>query len=158
MTRSGFDSYGLVNYDSYKSKSLHWMRSKFIGSNRPCLKWEKTIIDIPSLSKDIYPLQSHFEPGRIFWPGSHPTLGANKRRQKWKGRLRTKVQRLRKSSKKEDLDWGHVRKLWQRLCESHIKKRKKEKKRKLPTLKGRSRINEGECLLSIGKTKEVSIK
>jgi hypothetical protein len=29
---------------------------------------------------------------------------------------------------------------------------------KLPTLKGRSKIKEKECLLSIGKTKEVSIK
>ena len=36
--------------------------------------------------------------------------------------------------------------------------KKKEKKRKLPTLKGRSKIKEGECLLSLGKTKEVSIK
>jgi hypothetical protein len=26
----------------------------------------------------------------------------------------------------------------------------------LPTLKGRSKIKEGECLLSLGKTKEVS--
>jgi len=40
---------------------------------------------IPSLSKDIYPLQSPFEPARIFLflkktlLGSHPTLGANKR-------------------------------------------------------------------------------
>ena len=51
MTCSGFGSYGLVNHDSYKSKSLHQMRSKFIGSNRPCLKQEKAIFDIPSLSK-----------------------------------------------------------------------------------------------------------
>ena len=29
-------------------------------------------------------------------------------------------------------------------------------KKKLPTLKGRSKIKEGECLLSLGKTKEVS--
>jgi hypothetical protein len=36
--------------------------------------------------------------------------------------------------------------------------KKKEKKRKLPTLKGRSKIKEGECLLSLGKTKKVSIK
>jgi hypothetical protein len=39
-----------------------------------------------------------------------------------KRRLRTKVQRLRESSKKEDIDWEHVRKLWERLCESHKKK------------------------------------
>ena len=31
-----------------------------------------------------------------------------------------------------------------------------KKRRKLPTLKGRSKIKEGECLLSLGKTKEVS--
>jgi hypothetical protein len=55
MTRSGFSGYGLVKHDSYKSKSLHWMRSKFIGSNRPCLKWEKAIFDIPSLAKDYIP-------------------------------------------------------------------------------------------------------
>jgi hypothetical protein len=66
MTCSGFGSYGIVNHDPYKSKSLHWMRSKFIGSNRPCLKWEKAIFNIPSLSKDIYPLQSPFKPNRIF--------------------------------------------------------------------------------------------
>ena len=48
MTCSGFSSYGLVNDDSYKSKSLHWMRSKFIGSNRHCLKWEKAIFVILS--------------------------------------------------------------------------------------------------------------
>jgi len=40
--------------------------SKFIGSNQPCLKWEKAIFDIPSLSKDIYHLQTYFEPDRIF--------------------------------------------------------------------------------------------
>jgi hypothetical protein len=28
----------------------------------------------------------------------------------------------------------------------------------LPTLKGKSKIKEGECLLNLGKTKEVSIK
>jgi len=39
-----------------------------------------------------------------------------------------------------------------------LKKKGKKKERKLPTLKGRSKIKEGECLLSIGKTKEVSIK
>ena len=33
---------------------------------------------------------------------------------------------------------------------------KKKEKRKLPTLKGRSKIKEGECLLSLGKIKEVS--
>jgi hypothetical protein len=33
---------------------------------------------------------------------------------------------------------------------------KKKRRRKLPTLKGRSKIKEGECLLSLGKTKEVS--
>ena len=44
----------------------------------------------------------------------------------------------------------HVRKLWERLCESHIYKKK------LPPLKGRSKIKEGEYLLSLGKTKEVS--
>jgi hypothetical protein len=35
-------------------------------------------------------------------------------------------------------------------------KKKKKKRRKLPTFKGRSKIKEGECLLSLGKTKEVS--
>jgi hypothetical protein len=34
--------------------------------------------------------------------------------------------------------------------------KKKKKRRKLPTLEGRSKIKEGECLLSLGKTKEVS--
>jgi hypothetical protein len=34
--------------------------------------------------------------------------------------------------------------------------KKKGRRRKLPTLKGRSKIKEGECLLSLGKTKEVS--
>ena len=33
---------------------------------------------------------------------------------------------------------------------------KKKRRRKLPTLKGRSKIKEGECLLSLGKTKGVS--
>jgi hypothetical protein len=51
----GVGSYGLVNHDSYKSQSLHWMRSKFIGSNRLCLKWENAIFDIPSLSKNYIP-------------------------------------------------------------------------------------------------------
>jgi hypothetical protein len=60
------------------------MRSTFIGSNRSYLKREKAIFDIPSLSKDIYSLQTHFEPDRIFHLkkprlGSHPTLEANKR-------------------------------------------------------------------------------
>jgi hypothetical protein len=31
-------------------------------------------------------------------------------------------------------------------------------KKNLPTLKGRSKIKEGECILSLGKTKKVSIK
>jgi hypothetical protein len=31
-------------------------------------------------------------------------------------------------------------------------------KKKLPPFKGKSKIKEGECLLSLGKTKEVSIK
>ena len=85
MTCSGFGSYGLVNHDSYKSQSLHWMRSKFIGFNRPCLKWEKAIFDIPSLSKNYILCSPIFEPGEIFsfkkkpWLGSHPTLGANER-------------------------------------------------------------------------------
>jgi hypothetical protein len=30
------------------------------------LKWEKAIFDTPSLSKCIYPLQTNFEPDRIF--------------------------------------------------------------------------------------------
>jgi len=34
--------------------------------------------------------------------------------------------------------------------------KEKKTRRKLPTLKGRSKIKEGECLLSLGKTKEVS--
>jgi len=34
--------------------------------------------------------------------------------------------------------------------------KKKRRRRKLPTLKGRSKIKEGEFLLSLGKTKEVS--
>jgi len=37
-----------------------------------------------------------------------------------------------------------------------VKAIKKKRKRKLPTLKGRSKIKEGEYLLSLGKTKEVS--
>ena len=40
---------------------------------------------------------------------------------------------------------------------THIYKKNREK-RKLPTLKGRSKIKEGECLLNLGKTKEVLIK
>jgi hypothetical protein len=48
------------------------MMSKFIGSNQPCLKWEKAIFDIPSLSKDIYPLQTHFEPDKIFFFKKNP--------------------------------------------------------------------------------------
>jgi hypothetical protein len=66
MTCSGFSSYGLVNHDSYKSKSLHWMRSKFIGSYRPCLKRENAIFVILSHFLKYYPLQSHFEPGKVF--------------------------------------------------------------------------------------------
>jgi hypothetical protein len=31
--------------------------------------------------------------------------------------------------------------------------KKKGRRRKLPTLKGRSKIKEGECLLSLGKTR-----
>ena len=155
MTCNGLSSYGLANQGSCKSKSLHWTMSKFIGSHRPCLKWEKAILDIPSLSKEIYPLQSisnliKYSFKKKPWPGSHPTLGANKRRQKWKGMFRTKVQCLRKSSKKEDLDLGHIRKIWERLCEKNTWN--------LPPLEGRSNIMEREFLLSIGKTKEVSIK
>jgi hypothetical protein len=41
---------------------------------------------------------------------------------------------------------------------THIYIKKNREKRKLPTLKGRSKIKEGECLLSLGKTKKVSIK
>jgi hypothetical protein len=41
-------------------------------------------------------------------------------------------------------------------CEKGYVKAIKKKKRKLPTLKGMSKIKEGECLLSLGKTKEVS--
>jgi hypothetical protein len=52
MACSEFGSYGLANHDSYKSKSLHQRRLKFIDSNRPCLKWEKAIFVISSLSKD----------------------------------------------------------------------------------------------------------
>jgi hypothetical protein len=37
-----------------------------------------------------------------------------------------------------------------------VKAIKKKRRRKLPTLKGRSKIKEGECLLSLGKTKGVS--
>jgi len=55
MTCSGFNSYGLVNHNFYKSKSLHRMRSKFISSNWPCLKWENVIFVIPSLSKNYIP-------------------------------------------------------------------------------------------------------
>jgi len=66
MTCSGFSSYGLVNHVSYKSKQLHWMRSKFIGSNRTCLKWGKVIFVILSHFLKYYPLQSHFEFDRIF--------------------------------------------------------------------------------------------
>jgi hypothetical protein len=103
MICNGFSSYGLANQGSCKSKSLHWTRSKFIGSHRPCLKWEKGhlcfilsqywkyIICNPILSLIEYSFQK--KPRR----GSHPTLGANKRRQKWKGRVRTKVQHLRES-------------------------------------------------------------
>jgi len=71
--------------DSYKSQSLHWMRSKFIGSNRPSLKWEKAIFVILSHFSKYYPLQSHFKPGKVFsfkkkpWLGSYLTLGANER-------------------------------------------------------------------------------
>jgi hypothetical protein len=32
----------------------------------------------------------------------------------------------------------------------------KKKRKKLPTLKGKSKIKEGECLLSLGKIKKVS--
>ena len=35
---------------------------------------------------------------------------------------------------------------------------KAKKKKKLPSLEGRSNIKERECQLSIGKTKEISIK
>ena len=75
--------------DSYKSKSLHWMRSKFIGFNWPCLKWEKAIFVILSRFLKYDPLQSYFELSEIFsfkkkekkkpWLGSYPTLGANEK-------------------------------------------------------------------------------
>jgi len=135
MTYSGFGSYGLVNHDSYKSKSLHWTRSKFIGSNRPCLKWEKAIFVILSRFLKYYPLQSHFEPGKIFsfkkkpWLGSHPTLGAM--RDMLLGRIKTLIGLMDKrkdleqksndwdrARRRKAIDWGHPRKLWGRLCKS----------------------------------------
>jgi hypothetical protein len=54
----------------------------------------------------------------------------------------------------ENCEKGYVKAI---LKKTHTKKKKK-KKGKLPTLKGRSKIKKRECLLSIGKTKEVSIK
>ena len=72
--------------DSYKSKSLHWMRSKFIGLNGPYLKWEKAIFVILSRFLKYDPLQSYFELSEIFsfkkkkpWLGSYPTLGEDER-------------------------------------------------------------------------------
>jgi hypothetical protein len=51
----------------------------------------------------------------------------------------------------ENCEKGYVKAI---LKKTHTKK----KKRKIASLKGRSKIKKRECLLSIGKTKEVSIK
>jgi hypothetical protein len=115
MTLSGFSSYGLVNYDSYKSKSLHWMRLKFIGSNRPCLKWEKAIFVLSfHNSWNIYPLQSHFELIEYFfhkkpWLGSDPTL------EQWESFPRKDEDNVRVDGQREGLeqksnDWERARK------------------------------------------------
>jgi hypothetical protein len=53
----------------------------------------------------------------------------------------------------ENCEKGYVKAILEKT-----KKKERKKERKLPTLKGRSKIKEGECLLSIEKTKEVSIK
>jgi len=85
MTRSGFNSYGLVNHDSYKSKSYTgWGQNLTVLTD---LAWNEKRPSLLSfhISLKYYPLQSHFEPGKIFsfkkkpWLGSHPTLGANER-------------------------------------------------------------------------------
>ena len=69
MTCNRFSSYGLANQGSYKSKSLHWARSKFIGSHQPYLKWDekRSSLFYPFTILEIYHLQSHFEPNRIFF-------------------------------------------------------------------------------------------
>jgi len=66
-------------------------------------------------------------------------------------------------AKRKHIDWGHIRKFWGRLWESKKKKKKKtekkkKKKLKLPSLKGKSKIKEGERLSSLGREKEISIK
>jgi hypothetical protein len=50
-----------------------------------------------------------------------------------------------------------VIKLWGRRWKKN-KEKKKGKEWKLPTLKGKSKIKEGECLSSLERGKEVSIK
>ena len=84
MICGGLSSYELVNIPCI-SRLLRWMRSKFIDSNQLCLKWEKAIFVYSFHDAwNIYPLQSHFEPHRIFLSkiksghGSQPTLEANK--------------------------------------------------------------------------------
>ena len=56
-------------------------------------------------------------------------------------------------AKRKYIDWGHIRKFWGRLWESKKKKDWKKKKLKLPSLKDKSKINEGECLSSLWRAK-----
>ena len=53
--------------------------------------------------------------------------------------------------RRKHIDWGHIRKFWGRIY-------KKKRKLKLPSLKYKSKINDGERLSCLWKAKEISIK
>ena len=61
-------------------------------------------------------------------------------------------------AKRKHIDLGHIRKFWGRLWERKKKKDWKKKKLKLPSLKSKSKIKEGERLSSLWRAKEISIK
>ena len=64
-----------------------------------------------------------------------------------------------KKGTRKHIDWGYIRKFWGRLWESKKKKKdQKKRKLKLPSLKDKSKIKEGERLSSLGRAKEISIK
>ena len=57
-------------------------------------------------------------------------------------------------AKRKHIDWGHIRKFWGRLWK---KKENKKRKLKLPSLKEKLKIKEGDRLSRLWKAKEISI-
>ena len=59
-----------------------------------------------------------------------------------------------KRAKRKPIDMG----AYQKILRKAMKKKKKKRKWKLPSLKYKSKIKEGECLSSLWRAKEISIE